>query len=71
MPGVKGRSGGSRPGAGRPIETFALKRGRQYGLSIRTEDGHFLPMQLLEVVEVDRKAITFKADNGDLMTLFR
>jgi hypothetical protein len=71
MPGVKGRSGGPREGAGRKIETFTLRRGKQYAISTKTADGYFLPMQLATVVELDRKVLVLELDNGDRMTIFR
>jgi hypothetical protein len=71
MPGMKGRSGGSREGAGRPIETFTLRRGKQYAISTKTGDGYFLPMQLATIVELDRKVLVLELDNGDRLTIFR
>lgn len=71
MVGTKGKSGGSRPRAGRPTGRFTIRQNHKYGISTKTTDGYFLPMQLAEVVEMDRKVLVLRLDNGDQLTIFR
>ena len=70
MVGIKGKSGGFRPGAGRKVARFTLKRDTQYGIGIEMSDG-FLPPTWATVVEVDRKLIVLQLDNGDRLTIYR
>jgi len=70
MPGVKGKSGGAREGAGRPILHFRLSLGQQYGFSEKAPNG-FLPMKLGKVVELDKKLVVFEFDDGTRLTILR
>lgn len=63
--------GGPNRGQGRHYEKFTLRRDRQYGVSVTTSTGQFLPLQSAIVEQVDGKAITLILDNGDKLTIFR
>lgn len=75
MPGIKGRSGAPgisrEAGPGRLPKKFTLELGKQYAMSQKTADGHFLPMELLTVVELDRKVIVLETQDKDRITIFR
>ncbi len=68
MPGVKERSGGARPGAGRPCKTVSMKTGDEFYVTAQTPDG-MLPGQLWTVIEVSRGRIVIKSNNGDTLIL--
>lgn len=50
MPGSKGKSGGERPGAGRPPRSTTLRIGD--GIALRY--GYNTPLELGEVIEIKR-----------------
>lgn len=64
MAGVKGKSGGKRKGAGRPIENFTLKRSKKYGFV-------FPPLKQGKVVDIDRKILTIEFDDGTRLIIIR
>jgi len=70
MPGVKGKSGGPREGAGRPPQNFRLTLAGRYLLKEQTPDG-VLPARMAEVVEVSRSALTLEFDDGSKLTIYR
>ena len=70
MVGTKGKSGGPRPGAGRPVESFTLKRHTEYGVRIGMAHGA-LPINWATVIQLDRKTIVLELDNGDRLMIFR
>jgi hypothetical protein len=63
MPGVKGKSGGAREGAGKKLKTFTLKLGDVFYLS----DG---PGEIATVTEITRTKLTLTA-GGRIITLVR
>jgi hypothetical protein len=75
MPGVKGRSGAPgvsrEAGPGRLPKKFTLELGKKYAMSQKTADGYFLPMELLTVVEIDRKVIVLETADKNRITIFR
>jgi hypothetical protein len=64
MPGVKGKSGGARDGAGKKLKTFTLKLGDVFYLS----DG--CPGEIATVTEITRTKLTLTA-GGRIITLVR
>jgi len=75
MSGVKGRSGAPgvtrKAGPGALPKKFSLELESQYGLSTTLASGEFLPLQLVTVVEIDRKSITLETQDGNRITIFR
>lgn len=64
MPGTKGRSGGTRPGAGRPVgtlRTIRLRVGDAFAVPGRAADG------LATVVSVERGGFRVRFESGEEM----
>lgn len=57
MTGQPNRSGGKRPGAGRPVVTRTLRQGQCLLLSEQYPDGGFTISELVEVEIVSRTKI--------------
>lgn len=65
MAGTPGRSGGKRPGAGRPVATRTLRTGQRLLYNEFTADGQFVDTFGMVTVEViSRTKIILKHDNG-------
>ena len=62
--------GGQRSGSGRKVEKFTLRRGQKYGLARQTRSGQ-LPLAMVTVTDVDRKAITLETEDGQRFIIFR
>ncbi len=58
MTGKPGRSGGLRPGAGRPQTRFILRRGMQLLVSTTHPDGAFEAGYIVEVSDFTMKTLT-------------
>lgn len=71
MPGVKGKSGGQRKGAGRPPHSTVLRVGD--GIAVKyAMDGGSTPFELGEVVEIKRgipRTTVIKLRNGETVYL--
>lgn len=66
MAGAPGRSGGKRPGAGRPVESRTLRTGQTLLLHERTADGGFTLGEMVEVEIISRtKFVLHNRETGD------
>ena len=72
MTGQPGRSGGARPGAGRPVETVRLRRGDKWRVRSLTEDGQAIGIAAIATVRIDSKNVVhLDLDNGETIKLVR
>lgn len=70
MTGKPGRSGGSRPGAGRPVQTRTLRTGQQLLYHEETADGRPTAMPGMATVEIiSRTKIVLHMDDGSQIIL--
>ncbi len=70
MAGVKERSGGARPGAGRPCKSIEIKPGDEFWARTITPDGMLRPVTWT-VESVSRTEIVIKTADGDTIKLMR
>jgi hypothetical protein len=64
MSGIKGKSGGARPGAGRPVATRTLRTGQELLLHEVTPDGLHMLSEMLTVTEMTHTQITLIKPDG-------
>lgn len=65
MPGTPGRSGGKRPGAGRPVESRTLHTGQRILYHEFTADDHPVDVGGMVTVEIiSRTKLILRHENG-------
>lgn len=70
MPGTKGHSGGSRPGAGQKPKTRTLRLGQQLLFHLHDADDRIMEMpQMAEVESMTRTQIVLRLENGQYIRL--
>lgn len=70
MPGVKGRSGGKRAGAGPKPDP--LKLGKQIGIHQFTSDGLKVGiMRVMRVIERDKRKAVLEDDEGKIVIIVK
>ena len=72
MAGKPGRSGGTRPGAGRPPQSWRLQQGDTCAAWEISQDGKQVGMGRLATVEiVNRSVLYIRLDDGTQIKLVR
>jgi len=72
MAGAKGRSGGTRTGAGRPVESWRLKNGDTLAVWETGDDGKQIGTGRMAIVNIGSRTVLYiSLDDGTEIKLVR